>query len=224
MNAKPRRIHPLVAIAAISVTLFSLAGLAVVTGVMPRSQAQMAAEQQPVVTTPTAQPGTAATTASTAPVAKAAPPAPAKVVHRTAPKSAETARAAIPPLAAAEPPAAPKAAAPACRDCGTVESIRTVEEEGKGTGLGAIAGGVLGGVLGHQVGGGRGKDLATIVGAAGGAYAGHQVEKSQRKSQHYDVTVRLDDGSQRTVTYKEMPAWREGDRVKLMDGTLVSAP
>lgn len=224
MNAKPRRIHPLVAIAAISVTLFSLAGLAVVTGVMPRSQAQMAAEQQPVVTTTTAQPGTAPTTVSTAPVAKAATPAPAKVVHRTAPKSVEPARAAIPPLAAAEPPAAPKTAAPVCHDCGIVESIRTVEEEGKGTGLGAIAGGVLGGVLGHQVGGGRGKDLATIVGAAGGAYAGHQVEKSQRKSKHYDVTVRLDDGSQQTVTYKEMPAWREGDRVKLMDGTLVSAP
>ena len=112
---------------------------------------------------------------------------------------------------------------PVCRNCGIVESVRQVVQEGQGTGLGAVAGGVLGGVLGHQVGSGRGKDAATVLGAVGGAYAGHQVEKSQRKSVSYDVTVRIDDGTRQTVQFKEQPAWREGDRVKVVNGTLASA-
>jgi outer membrane lipoprotein SlyB len=78
-------------------------------------------------------------------------------------------------------------------------------------------------VLGHQVGNGRGKDAATVLGAVGGAYAGHQVEKSQRKSVSYEVSVRMDDGTRQTIHLKEQPAWREGDRVRLVDGALVSA-
>lgn len=102
-----------------------------------------------------------------------------------------------------------------CRDCGTVESIREIAQEGQGSGLGAIAGGVLGGLLGNQIGGGSGRKVATVAGVVGGAYAGHTVEKKTRATQQYEITVRLDDGSLRTISATEKPAWHSGDRVRV---------
>lgn len=86
-----------------------------------------------------------------------------------------------------------------CATCGTVESVTPVELEGPGTGAGAIAGGVLGAVVGNQVGSGEGKTLATILGAVGGGMAGNAVKKKMKKVTQYDVTVRMDDGSHRTL-------------------------
>ena len=115
----------------------------------------------------------------------------------------------------------PAAAAPQpCTNCGTVDSIRVVEQAGEGSGVGMIAGGVLGGLLGHQVGQGRGNTAATIVGAAGGAYAGHQVEKNVKKGTRYDVSVRMDDGTMRTDSYDTEPGFKTGDKVKFIDGKL----
>ena len=112
-------------------------------------------------------------------------------------------------------------AAPLCTNCGTVDSIRIVEQAGEASGVGMIAGGVLGGLLGHQVGQGRGNTAATIVGAAGGAYAGHQVEKNVKKGARYDVSVRMDDGTMRTVSYDMEPGFKTGDKVKFVDGKLL---
>ncbi len=115
--------------------------------------------------------------------------------------------------------ASAQAPAPAtCADCGVVQSIRYVEQEGQGSGVGAVAGGVLGGVLGHQIGGGRGNTVATIAGAAGGAYVGNQVEKNQKKTAYWSVSLKMDSGQARTFTYTKQPAVREGERVKLVDG------
>ena len=108
----------------------------------------------------------------------------------------------------------------ACQSCGTITAINTVEQEGEGSGLGAIAGGVAGAVLGHQVGGGTGKDIATIAGAAGGAFAGHQIEKKMKKTVRYDITVKMENGEHRTVSEKEAPALAVGDKVKIVDGML----
>ncbi len=133
---------------------------------------------------------------------------------------------------AAQPPAqtvqqiqqqpAPAVPAPApCANCGTVDSIRVIEKQGEGSAVGVIAGGLLGGLLGNQIGQGRGNTAATIVGAAGGAYAGNQVEKNMKKASTYDVGVRMDDGSARTVSYTVEPGFRTGDKVKFIDGKLV---
>lgn len=105
-----------------------------------------------------------------------------------------------------------------CTDCGVIQSMRYVEEKGQGTGVGAVTGGVLGGVVGHQFGSGRGNTAATIVGAGAGAYAGHQVEKEVKKKKYWSVSVRMDDGSVRNLTYSERPPASEGERVKLLDG------
>ena len=105
-----------------------------------------------------------------------------------------------------------------CTDCGVVQSIRFIEEEGKSSGLGAVAGGVVGGVLGHQIGGGTGKTVATVAGAAGGAYVGNKVEKNKNKSAYWSVAIRMDSGTTKTFSYTSQPTVKEGERVKLVDG------
>jgi len=118
------------------------------------------------------------------------------------------------------PPAAVAPAPPSCATCGTIDSVRITEKAGEGSAVGLIAGGLLGGLVGHQIGQGRGNTAATIVGAAGGAYAGHQVEKNAKRTLHYDVTVRMDDGTLRTIGYDVEPGFRSGDKVRFIDGRL----
>ena len=105
-----------------------------------------------------------------------------------------------------------------CGDCGVVQSMRLVEQQGQASGVGMVAGGVLGGVLGHQIGSGRGNTVATIAGAGVGAYAGNQVEKNQKKKTSWAVAIRMDNGTVRNFTYSNKPAVNEGERVKLVDG------
>jgi outer membrane lipoprotein SlyB len=112
-----------------------------------------------------------------------------------------------PVVAQAEPgPQAPRAVS--CATCGTVESAVAVQRQGKVNGvavgnttigIGTVAGGVLGGVLGNQVGGGNGKTAMTVLGAAGGAYAGNTVEKNMKKVTFYQMRVRMNNGSIRTI-------------------------
>jgi len=105
-----------------------------------------------------------------------------------------------------------------CATCGVVESVRYVEQKGEGSGAGLVAGGIVGGVLGHQIGSGRGNTAATIVGAGAGAYAGNQVEKNAKKKTYWLVGVKLDNGSKRSITSGAKPAFKQGDRVKIVDG------
>jgi outer membrane lipoprotein SlyB len=106
----------------------------------------------------------------------------------------------------------------ACTTCGTVTSIKYVEEKGQGSGVGAVAGAVVGGVVGHQFGSGRGNTVATIAGAGLGAVGGNAVEKQVKKKTYYSVTLRMDGGNTRTLTQSAKPAFHEGDRVKIVDG------
>ena len=126
--------------------------------------------------------------------------------------------------AAAQTQSAPatKPATPNCNTCGTIESIRYVEEKGKGSGAGAVVGGVAGGVIGHQFGSGRGNTVATIAGAGVGALAGNEVEKNVKKKSYYVVTVRLDNGNKQSVSQTAKPALKQGDRVKVVDGNRVA--
>ena len=112
-------------------------------------------------------------------------------------------------------------AAKECLNCGVIESIKLVELKGEGTGVGAVTGGVLGAVVGKEIGAGRGKTLATVAGAAGGAYAGNEIEKNMKKSTYFRVTVRMNNGSVRTITQKTDPGFKSGDSVKIENGTLV---
>lgn len=225
------KLHPLMGVAAVAVTVFSLAGIGAIAGVIPAAgskpaeplvtAAAPAAQPEPAAPQPVAQPLPAAP----APVQQAAPrPAPVKhAAPRPAPVKAKYEKPLDEPYAQANPPASKTAPAPICHNCGVIESVREQRDQGEGSGLGAVAGGVLGGVLGHQVGGGRGKDLATVAGAVGGAFAGHQVEKRVRATNHYEVTVRYDDGTSQVFRQEAAPTWRNGDRVKVVNGAITAS-
>jgi len=111
----------------------------------------------------------------------------------------------------------------ACPDCGVVESIRAVESKGKGTGLGMLGGAVVGGILGNQVGRGDGRTAATVVGAGAGAYAGNEIEKNTSKTVAYQVRVRMNDGTYRTVRESAQPALAVGQKVRVTEQGIIAA-
>jgi len=154
---------------------------------------------------PAAQQAAQPVAALEAPVAKPVPPAatPAKAHKATAPA-----------------PTTSVAQAPVCTNCGVVESVQALQRKGAGTGLGAVAGGVAGAVLGNQVGKGNGRTAMTVLGAVGGGFAGNEVEKRARAETVFQVRVRMDDGSVRTLEQHQAP--RNGERVEVHGQTLKS--
>jgi outer membrane lipoprotein SlyB len=210
MSETHSRMNPLLAAAAIAVIIFSAVGVAVMTGLMPSSMSQSGESQ------PTARPETAKTEPASAP-RQAAAPVPKRSTASEAPK-----RTAHEPTRVASAPPAPAPAPRVCSNCGSVETVNVIEQQGEGSGLGAVAGGVAGALLGNQIGGGSGRKIATVAGAAGGAYAGHQIEKHVKTTKRYDVVVRMEDGSVRTFPYETEPAFRSGERVKVVEGRLVA--
>jgi len=156
-----------------------------------------------------------------APAKPAAAPAPAKKVVKPQPKPAPAPSYSGVSPAPSAAPAPVMAAAPAvCAVCGSVESVTPVERSAKpaGPGVGAVAGGVLGAVLGNQVGHGGGRTAATILGAVGGGFAGNAIEGQIRKETVYQVGVRMEDGSHRTLEVARAPA--VGSRVTV-DGAVL---
>jgi len=114
------------------------------------------------------------------------------------------------------------AAPPVCASCGVVESYNAVQVQGKTNGVGAVAGGVGGAVIGSKVAGRGNHTLGGIVGAIGGGLLGNAVEKHARVYTMYDVHVRMDDGSLRTVRQSAAPA--VGAHVTVNGNTLHAAP
>ncbi|MGE0802758.1 MAG: glycine zipper 2TM domain-containing protein [Lautropia sp.] len=207
-QAASNRIHPLSAVAAISVTVLCATGVAAMTGLLPSPFAR-SADTPPALVAADARPADAKLAD--------AKPAPTAVVPaaRPAPKPVTTAPRPIAPIA-------PVAAAPAVDpNQATVVSIERIVDPGQGSGLGAIGGGVVGGAIGNQIGGGNGKKAMTVLGAVGGAVAGHEIEKRVRGDDHYDVTVRMADGSTRVLRYEDAPPFRAGDRIRV-DGRRAS--
>jgi uncharacterized protein YcfJ len=175
------RIHPVMAIAAVSVILVSLTGVAAITGMLPTSHGAPDAQVSSVA--PAAQPY----------VATAAAPMPAQAgaqLAGTAPMAANLQAAAAPqpqvikevvikevvkekpvhhyhtqrvaqndaPTYSQQPAPAP-APAPAAQP----------------NYVGIGAGAVIGGLIGNQVGGGNGRKLATVAGVIGGGLVGNEI-------------------------------------------------
>ncbi|MGQ0652203.1 MAG: glycine zipper 2TM domain-containing protein [Betaproteobacteria bacterium] len=193
------RIHPLVAGAAVALIIASAVGVAAITGLLPGSNAEKG-DVQPM----------AAASGSSAPAAQ--PAASQRSAAPAAPK----------PVKVASAPTSSAPAKPRCVDCGTVVDVKEVEVKGEGSGGGALAGGVIGGVIGHEVVGGRNQGVATAIGAVGGAIAGHEIEKRAKTHKRYDVAIRMEDGSTRTVHFKEAPTWRSGDRVRVSGDVIMA--
>jgi outer membrane lipoprotein SlyB len=215
--------HPLLLIAAASVTVLSLAGVGALAGWLPgpgghgAEPAKTASAPPPVVATATATIPQTVSVPQARPAARSSERAPASVRHTASVPVASTPPFTAPPATAYSTPAPTQ---PICRDCGVVQAVNTVSVEPKNSGGGAVAGGVVGGIIGNQIGKGATRDIATVLGAVGGAYAGNHIEKSSKESKRYDVVVRFEDGSTRTFSSDSPPAWQSGDRVRLQNGLL----
>jgi hypothetical protein len=194
------RIHPLMAAAAASVIIVSLAGTAAITGVLPSSHS---APEAPMPTTqvaptyagalaPTAAPAMAAQGLQQVPVGYAQPPAaayaqPAAYAQQAYPQ---------PVQAAVQPAPAPvviektiirevpvKHTAPRPRTVHTsyarheapayYEPAPRPAPQPNYVGIGT--GAVIGGLIGNQVGSGNGRKLATVAGMIGGGMLGNQM-------------------------------------------------
>ena len=68
----------------------------------------------------------------------------------------------------------------------------------------------------------HGRTLATIAGVVGGGMLGNSIEKSKRQTVSYEVTVRMEDGTNRLIDSESMPSWHIGDKVKVVGGAIVS--
>lgn len=212
------RIHPLLATAAVAVTLVSLVGVAALTGLLPPSQSTPApvaalTSQAPALVTPAAparytgniEPGQPlASERETRPQTRHVP------VRKTV-ASNEYVQHAV-----------PSSRAPAvCENCGQVESIIAQQHEVPASGVGIGVGAVLGGLLGNRVGGGNGRTLATVAGAVAGGYGGNEVEKRTRTTTSYEVRVRMENGAFRNFP-QDNQNWRVGDHVRVVNGVLNS--
>ena len=207
-------LHPLMIIAAVAVVLFCGVGTAAIMGWLPTSNAngsvpgaepmpgQLASQQQQQ------QPANAYNTGNNL------------AANNNANGSANNAQGQREDRAP-EPEA--KQAAAACKSCGVIESVRSIEHRPQGSGVGAAGGAILGVLLGNQVGGGHGRQLATVAGAVGGAVAGNQVETHMKTTRTWRIVVRMDNGTTRTFNQSAQPAWGSGDAVRVVNGQLRSA-
>ena len=203
----------LVALTAIATTLAVRAPSAADADKRSGSSAPMLALASPMSRSTTPPEAPADFPEKSAPPAAASPertsPAPAA---KATPKPVHVQRGSVQATAGSQ------RSASVCATCGKVESVTAVKQKGEGTGLGVVGGAVVGGLLGSQVGGGSGKSVATVLGAVGGGVAGNEVEKRSRATTTYQVRVRMDDGSVRTVTQATAPA--VGQKVTVEGSTL----
>ena len=162
MNITPssHRIHPMIAVAAVSVTLLSLVGIAALTGILPSSHGSTANA-----------PGlTSQNTYEPAPA-----PIPVRAngnevaAHKTVARHVQN--------NSSQYPAGQVAQGDVAQQPAPVPAQQRQAAAPHNSPIGIGVGAVIGGLLGNQVGSGDGKTLATIAGAVGGGYVGNEVAK-----------------------------------------------
>jgi outer membrane lipoprotein SlyB len=180
-NRSANRIHPLMAAAAISVIIASLAGAAAITGILPSSHGANDAQSSampPAATAYNGSPaGTAEPLAASAQVSSQQPQVIKEVVVKEVVKAqpkpvhhhySDVARNDGYSQQAPAPVAAP-APAPAPAAHPNYVAIGT--------------GAVIGGLLGNQIGSGNGRKLATMAGVIGGGMVGNEMSKQSQQNQ-----------------------------------------
>lgn len=164
-SATSNRIHPLMAAAAVSLTLVSLVGAAAIAGLLPNSHGAAATN-----------PAAGITNNGTAPLAQQSVQAPAvrEVVRYKTVVRHDYSR---PKQTAYDSDRSQLAQAEQARDYRQAPAYQqpapVVQNSPLGIGIGAL----LGGLAGSQVGGGNGRTLAAIAGAVGGGYVGNEIAR-----------------------------------------------
>ena len=184
------RIHPLVAGAAVAVTLVSLLGVAAVTGILPNSHGGTEPQQVAATTVTTVPTATAMSTTPISPTLLASPTSGAAPVLVHTPSGYQYMQPVSAPVAAyqqVEPQnTAPKThqhtarhhhsqtyAQADTRQPTYQQPVYQQPAHRANSPVGIATGAVVGGLLGNQVGKGNGRTLATVAGAVGGGYLGN---------------------------------------------------
>jgi outer membrane lipoprotein SlyB len=137
-----------------------------------------------------------------------------------APLSALAQGALPPPMAPAVAPAVPSGAG-ACDRCGKVVSITQLTTKDQWTPLGSVpSSSDLGptGVAVYQIGPGFSNQGQVFIGAAGGGV--YQTRANQRNVTRWEIVVKMDDGSSRSIIQNYEPLFVADDRVRVL-GTQV---
>lgn len=171
-TATRNRIHPLMATAAVSLTLVSLVGAAAIAGLLPNSRGAGYQAPEAVLAAPTPAPVPAPLTQ-----AAAAPAAKPVVIYRTVVRHdvprhrADTYNdAQLTQAARDDAPYRQVSAHPQ-----NPQPVQQAQNSPLGIGIGAL----VGGLVGSKVGGGNGRTLAAIAGAVGGGYLGNEIAKGR---------------------------------------------
>ena len=210
MNITQRKTNLMLVVAAIAITLLSLVGSAAILGLIPTARSERMESTQ-LLPDNNAQPSDLAKATS------------AQKADATQPVTADSSSHHVHANQSAKPHSGSSTQSVVCQNCGVIESVNLVKSEGNGSGVGAVTGGVAGGLLGNQIGKGKGNVLMTLIGVGGGAYAGNEIEKNIHASSSYKIKVRMEDGTQRTITQSSQPEYAVGDRVKIINGHAVLA-
>lgn len=157
------RIHPLVAAAAVSVTLVSALGIAAITGILPNSHGLASDAHRASAEMVSASKQSLPLAPTLATKQRPATHYNSNVVQHTANSAPQPVTGQVTSNGVTSPPYAPAA-----------------KPEPHNSPVGIGVGAVIGGVLGNQVGSGDGKTLATIAGAIGGGYIGNEVAKKNQ--------------------------------------------
>ncbi len=180
------RIHPLFAAAAVSVIALSATGIAALTGILPSTKAEPAANTVPMSlsaqqTIDGRRPNEAqqlipAQLAAQQPSLQA----PQQPVIVPAPAvQAVPERTVVREIVYREAPRKPVREAPVrsheARHEQVARAPAPVVQESKPNYVAIGTGAVVGGLLGNQIGGGDGKKLATLAGIIGGGYVGNEI-------------------------------------------------
>lgn len=214
-TAKKSGIHPLAAGAAVAVIIASAVGVAAMTGHLPGSKAEPATAAQVAVAPPPAAPVAAVQSESAEHRAAREQGAREQIAREQARERARRQQ-------LAENSQTQRAQAqPSCANCGVVEAVNVVQQQGQGGVVGIVGGGVAGALVGSQIGRGKTKTVAELAGAAGGAYLGNEIEKKVNTTTRYDVVVRMNGGGSQTVSYPAQPGFSVGSRVRVENGALV---
>lgn len=108
-----------------------------------------------------------------------------------------------------------------CQECGRVTAVERVVDKKKVSGAGAVIGAIVGGVAGNQLGGDdTGRAVGTVAGAIAGGYVGNRVEKDAKTTDHYRITVRMENGKTYHFNREHRTGYAVGTPVYVRGGVL----
>ena len=95
---------------------------------------------------------------------------------------------------------------------GVVDRIEVINRGNPNNVGGTVIGAIVGGLIGSQIGG---SGTGAVVGAVGGAVVGNTISRQRASNEAFRISIRMNDGSYRTMDEPNIADLRTGDRVRV---------